>query len=59
MLTDVVLLIDDAVAQAWMKCPEECEGVSDGPVRECDVDRGTAGGKFAQGSGNVNGNRHV
>src|SRR5690348_4497509 len=57
VLAHLALLVDYAVAQAGMKCPEECEGVSDGSDRECDLDRGTAGGEFAQGSGNMNDNR--
>ena len=58
MLADLALLVDYAVAQAWMERPEESESISDGSVRERDLDRGPASSEFTQGCGNVNGNRH-
>lgn len=55
VLAHLALLVDDAIANAWVNRPESDQGIRDGSVDEGDFDGGTSGGKFAQGSRDVEG----
>ena len=52
------MLIDNAIADAGVERPESGHGVGDRSSRGRDFDGAASGGEFAQGSGNVDGDRH-
>jgi hypothetical protein len=57
VLADLALFVDDAVADTGMERPERGERVGDGAASEGDLDSSESGGEFAQGSGDVDGDR--